>query len=109
MPDNPPRHLVGYGAHPPRPEWTSPSGQRARLVVQFVINYEEGGEHCLLNGDSKSEWLLSEIVGASAYEGARHMNMESLYEYGSRVGFWRLHRFYGGRWNHVDDRRSTWQ
>ncbi len=97
MPDNPPRLLVGYGANPPRPSWTAPSGQIARLAVQFVINYEEGGEHCLLNGDTRSEWLLSEIVGAVPYEGVRHMNMESLYEYGSRVGFWRLYRMFQSR------------
>ena len=67
------------------------------MVIQFVINYEEGGEHCILNGDDRSEWLLSEIVGAAPYEGVRHMNMESLYEYGSRVGFWRLHRLFTER------------
>jgi len=62
--------------------------------VQFVINYEEGAENCVLHGDSASEAFLSEIVGASAIEGQRHMNMESLYEYGSRAGFWRLHRLF---------------
>ncbi len=97
MADNPPRLLKGYGAHPPRPEWKAPNGKKARLAVQFVINYEEGGEHCLLNGDTQSEWLLSEIVGATPYEGVRHMNMESLYEYGSRVGFWRLHNMFKSR------------
>ena len=88
------RNLVGYGAQAPRPQWTAKNGKPARMVVQFVINYEEGGEHCLLNGDDRSEWLLSEIVGATPYVGVRHMNMESLYEYGSRVGFWRLHRMF---------------
>ena len=92
-----PRDLVGYGAHPPRPQWNAKNGKPARMVVQFVINYEEGGEHCLLNGDDRSEWLLSEIVGAQPYIGVRHMNMETLYEYGSRVGFWRLHRMFTDR------------
>jgi len=67
------------------------------VAVQFVINYEEGGENCILNGDSQSEWLLSEIVGAQPLVGVRHMNMESLYEYGSRAGFWRLHRLFTER------------
>ena len=92
-----PRDLVGYGSQPPRPQWKAKNGKPARLVVQFVINYEEGGEHCLLNGDDRSEWLLSEIVGAQPYIGVRHMNMETLYEYGSRVGFWRLHRLFTDR------------
>ncbi len=91
------RDLIGYGAQSPRPQWTSKSGRTAKAVVQFVINYEEGGEHCILNGDDRSEWLLSEIVGANPYLGVRHMNMESLYEYGSRVGFWRLHRLFTER------------
>ena len=94
---NSPRLIKGYGPHPPRPEWTAPNGKKARVAVQFVINYEEGGEHCVLNGDDRSEWLLSEIVGATPYEGVRHMNMESLYEYGSRVGFWRLHQMFQSR------------
>ena len=88
-----PRDLRGYGAHPPSAGW--PRG--ARIAVQFVINYEEGGEHCLLHGDSASEAFLSEIVGAAPIEGQRHMNMESLYEYGSRAGFWRLHRLFTRR------------
>ena len=83
-----PRDLRGYGAHPPSADW--PGG--ARIAVQFVVNYEEGAENCLLHGDSASEAFLSEIVGALPIEGQRHMNMESLYEYGSRAGFWRLHR-----------------
>jgi putative urate catabolism protein len=94
---NLPRDLVGYGSNPPRPVWPSPSGRPGRLALNFVINYEEGGENCLLNGDDRSEWLLSEIVGAEPYIGRRHMNMESLYEYGSRVGFWRLHRMFTQR------------
>ena len=85
-----PRDLRGYGASPPDANW--PGG--ARTAVQFVINYEEGGENCVLHGDSASEAFLSEIVGAQPIEGARHMNMESMYEYGSRAGFWRLHRMF---------------
>ncbi|OQR83829.1 chitin deacetylase [Achlya hypogyna] len=89
----PPRHLVGYGRAGVDPKW--PGG--AKLALQFVINYEEGGENCILEGDSGSEHLLSDIVGAASYPGARHMNMESLYEYGSRAGFWRLHRIFTAR------------
>ena len=85
-----PRDLRGYGANPPVADW--PGG--ARIAVQFVINYEEGGENCVLHGDAASEAFLSEIVGATPVEGQRHMNMESLYEYGSRAGFWRLHRLF---------------
>jgi peptidoglycan/xylan/chitin deacetylase (PgdA/CDA1 family) len=84
------RDLVGYGRFPPDPKW--PGG--ARVAVQFVINYEEGSENCILDGDAASENLLSEIVGAQPYKGQRHMNMESLYEYGSRAGFWRLHKLF---------------
>ncbi|MEL7373689.1 MAG: allantoinase, partial [Pseudomonadota bacterium] len=87
-----PRDLIGYGAEPPQAQW--PGG--ARVAVQFVVNYEEGGENNILHGDPASEAFLSEIVGASAYEGQRHMNMESIYEYGSRAGFWRLHRMLAG-------------
>jgi len=85
-----PRDLRGYGSTPPAANW--PGG--ARTAVQFVINYEEGAENCVLHGDTASEAFLSEIVGAAAIEGQRHMNMESLYEYGSRAGFWRLHRLF---------------
>ncbi len=88
-----PRDMVGYGAAPPHADW--PGG--ARIAVQFVINYEEGGENCILHGDAASEAFLSEIVGAQPIPGARHMNMESIYEYGSRVGFWRLHRLFTRR------------
>ena len=87
-----PRDLRGYGAEPPAADW--PDG--ARTAVQFVINYEEGAENCVLHGDTASEAFLSEIVGAAPVEGQRHMNMESLYEYGSRAGFWRLHRLFTG-------------
>ena len=85
-----PRDLAGYGAHPPHPRW--PGG--ARIAVQFVINYEEGGERSILHGDPESEAFLSEMVGAQPVAGARNMAMESLYEYGSRAGFWRLHRLF---------------
>ena len=88
MSKNYPRDLAGYGANPPDPKW--PGG--ARLALQIVLNYEEGGENCVLHGDAASEAFLSEIVGADAREGVRHMSMESIYEYGSRVGVWRLER-----------------
>lgn len=81
-----PRNLTGYGATPPQANW--PGG--ARIALQFVLNYEEGGENCILHGDDASEAFLSEIVGAQPLANARHMNMESIYEYGSRVGVWRL-------------------
>ena len=85
-----PRDMIGYGAQPPHPEWPG----NARIAVQFVINYEEGGERCVLHGDAESEAFLSEIIGASPVPNARHVNMESIYEYGSRAGFWRLHRLF---------------
>ncbi len=81
-----PRNLIGYADRPPHPRWPG----KARIALQFVINYEEGGERCLLHGDNESEAFLSEIVGAEPYTNARHMNMESMYEYGARAGFWRL-------------------
>ena len=90
---NYPRDLAGYGAKPPQVCWPD----SARIAVQFVINYEEGAENCVLHGDEASEAFLSEIVGASAYPGQRHMNMESIYEYGARAGFWRLHRIFTER------------
>ena len=78
---------------PPDAAW--PDG--ARIAVQFVVNYEEGGENCILHGDAASEAFLSEIVGAQPWPGQRHANMESIYEYGSRAGFWRLHRLFTSR------------
>jgi allantoinase len=84
-----PRDLIGYGQNPPNPNWPN----NAKIAVQFVLNYEEGGESCLLHGDEQSEVFLSEIVGAQAFSD-RHLSMESLYEYGSRAGFWRLHRLF---------------
>ena len=88
-----PRDLIGYGRTTPNPNWQN----QARIAVQFVINYEEGGETCILHGDQSSETFLSEIVGAAPLNGLRHMNMESCYEYGSRSGFWRLHRLFTQR------------
>ncbi|MCJ1961549.1 allantoinase PuuE [Novosphingobium sp. 2637] len=87
-----PRDLVGYGASPPEARW--PGGKR--VALQFVINYEEGAENSVLNGDQGSEAFLSEMVGAASHPD-RAMAMESLYEYGSRAGFWRLHRLFASR------------
>ena len=93
MSDAYPRDLRGYARQVPDPQW--PDG--ARIALQFVVNYEEGAENCVLHGDSASESFLSEIVGAVPYDGQRQMNMESLYEYGARAGFWRLHRLFSSR------------
>ena len=82
------RDMVGYGPNPPDAKW--PGG--AKVALQLVVNYEEGGEGCLLHGDAAAEHLLSDIVGAAPIPNQRHTNMESLYEYGSRAGFWRIHR-----------------
>jgi len=92
MPDYP-RDMIGYAGNPPLADW--PGG--ARIAVQFVINYEEGAENNILHGDPASEAFLSEIVGAQPWPGQRHMNMESIYEYGSRVGFWRLRDLFAAR------------
>jgi putative urate catabolism protein len=81
-----PRDLIGYGGKPPKAKWPG----SARVALQFVLNYEEGGENSILHGDKASEAFLSEIVGARPREGVRHMSMESIYEYGSRVGVWRV-------------------
>lgn len=86
MNDSYPRDLVGYGPTPPKADWPG----NARIAVQFVLNYEEGGENSVLHGDPASETFLSEIVGALPVHGMRHISMESLYEYGSRVGVWRI-------------------
>ncbi|MEM9188346.1 MAG: allantoinase PuuE [Myxococcota bacterium] len=85
-----PRDLVGYGAEPPHAQWPGD----ARIALSFVINYEEGGENSVLHGDPASEAFLSEIVGAKPFQGARHMSMESIYEYGARAGVWRLIRLF---------------
>jgi allantoinase len=90
--DNYPRDLVGYGRNPPHPAWPG----QARIALQFVLNYEEGGENSVLHGDPASETFLSEIIGAQAFP-MRHMSMESLYEYGSRAGLWRLLRMFEQR------------
>ena len=93
-----PRDLYGYGRTPPDPQWPNPSGQGpAKICVQFVVNYEEGGESSILDGDPASESLLSEIVGAQPWPGQRNLNMESIYEYGARAGFWRLWRMFTER------------
>jgi len=85
-----PRDMRGYGRNRPDAKWPD----RAHVAVQFVINYEEGGENCILHGDAASEAFLSEVVGAAPWPGKRHWNMESIYEYGARAGFWRLHRMF---------------
>ena len=84
---NYPRDLVGYGRNVPQARWP----KDAKIALQFVLNYEEGGENCVLHGDAASETFLSEIIGAQAFE-ARHLSMESMYEYGSRAGAWRILR-----------------
>ncbi len=84
------RDMRGYGANPPHPQWPG----NANVCVQFVVNYEEGGENNILHGDAASEAFLSEVVGAAQWPGKRHWNMESIYEYGARAGFWRLHRMF---------------
>ena len=86
------RNLVGYGQKDFKIEWPN----KAKIAVQFVLNYEEGGENCVLNGDKYSETFLSEIIGAKPIEG-RHMSMESIYEYGSRRGFWRIYKNFNDR------------
>lgn len=88
-----PRNLTGYGATPPQAAWP----KRAKLAISLVLNYEEGGENCLLHGDTASEGFLSDIPGAQPWPGQRHWNMESIYDYGARAGFWRLHRLFTSR------------
>ena len=85
-----PRDLIGYGEHPPHPRWPGD----ARIAVQFVLNYEEGAERAVMHGDEAAEHFLSEMVGTAPILGMRHMSMESLYEYGSRAGFWRIRRLF---------------
>ena len=87
-----PRNMHGYGQNPPFANW--PGG--AHVAVQFVLNYEEGGENNILHGDAASEAFLADVVGAAPWPGLRHANIESMYEYGSRAGFWRLHRLFTG-------------
>src|SRR5437764_14711166 len=88
-----PRDMKGYGRAIPDPRW--PGG--AYIALQFVLNYEEGGENCVLHGDAASEAFLSEIIGAQPFAGVRHMSMESIYEYGSRAGVWRVLRLFEER------------
>jgi allantoinase len=88
-----PRDMVGYGRQPPDAKWP----RKARVAVQFVLNYEEGGESSILHGDAVAEAFLSETVGAQPLPGVRNMNMESVYEYGSRAGFWRVMRLFESR------------
>jgi putative urate catabolism protein len=88
-----PRDLIGYNDQPPHAHWPDD----ARVAVQFVLNYEEGGENCILHGDPASEKFLSEIIGAEPFEDARHMSMESIYEYGSRAGVWRILELFRAR------------
>src|SRR5437764_8259181 len=90
--ENYPRDLAGYGRNPPHTQWPG----QARVALQFVLNYEEGGENSVLHGDPASETFLSEIIGAQAFP-MRHMSMESLYEYGSRAGLWRILRMFEQR------------
>ena len=87
-----PRNMIGHGPNAPDAKW--PNG--AKIAVQLVLNYEEGGENCVLHGDAASEAFLSDIAGAAQWQGQRHWNMESIYEYGARAGFWRLHRLFTG-------------
>lgn len=90
MPDVYPRDLIGYGKTPPHADW--PGG--ARIAIQLVLNYEEGGENCVLHGDPASETFLSDMINPGPVVGARHMSMEQIYEYGSRAGVWRLLRLF---------------
>jgi putative urate catabolism protein len=92
IPTSYPRDMIGYGRTPPHPHWPG----AARVALQFVLNYEEGGENCVLHGDAGSETFLSEIIGAASFP-MRHMSMESLYEYGSRAGLWRVLRLFEQR------------
>ncbi|MBV0912163.1 allantoinase PuuE [Anianabacter salinae] len=87
-----PRDLIGYGPNRPDPQW--PGG--AKIALQIVLNFEEGGENNILHGDAASEAFLSEITGAAPWPGQRHWNMESIYDYGARAGFWRLHQMLSG-------------
>jgi putative urate catabolism protein len=88
-----PRDLAGYGRKPPDPRWPG----NARVAVQLVVNFEEGGENCILHGDEASESFLVDVLGAKPWPGRRHMNVESMFEYGSRAGFWRLWRIFTAR------------
>ena len=88
-----PRDLRGYGRNPPHPQWPG----NARVAVQFVVNFEEGSENNILHGDPASEAFLSDVLGAQPWPGQRHANIELMFEYGSRAGFWRLWRLFSER------------
>ena len=92
VPPRYPRDFRGHGANPPDAQW--PGG--AKIAISLVLNYEEGGENNVLHGDGQSEAFLSDIAGAVPWPGQRHWNMESIYDYGARAGFWRLHRLFTG-------------
>ena len=100
-----PRDLVGYADQPPDPRW--PGG--ARLAVNFVVNYEEGGERSVLHGDKVAETRLTDLLMPAPLQGARDLNMESAYEYGSRVGFWRLMRIFAERRSSRPSMPSAWR
>jgi putative urate catabolism protein len=93
MPERYPRDMIGYGPTPPDPRWPG----EARIAVQFVLNYEEGAENSILHGDAGSESLLTEFGFVQPRTGERYLPVESMYEYGSRVGFWRVHAFFTSR------------
>ena len=93
MADPYPRDLIGYGSQPPHPRWPGD----ARVALSLVVNYEEGGENCVLHGDPGSEVFLHEVVGLTPLKGQRNLTVESVYEYGSRAGFWRLMRMFAAR------------
>ena len=93
MDNNYPRDLIGYRGQPPHANWPN----KARIAVQFVLNYEEGAENCVFHGDPASEMFLSEIIGAQPFDGRRHLSMESIYEYGSRAGVWRILELFRSR------------
>jgi peptidoglycan/xylan/chitin deacetylase (PgdA/CDA1 family) len=93
MHNYPDRDLIGYGANPPDPQWPG----EARIAVSFVLNYEEGGENTILNGDPASEVFLTETPGGAPWVGERDLSTESMYEYGSRAGFWRILRTFDER------------
>jgi putative urate catabolism protein len=90
MEDDYPRDMVGYGARPPNPRWRG----GANIALQFVLNYEEGAEKAVLHGDGMSESFLTELIGVAPRQNARHLSVESIYEYGSRAGFWRIMRLF---------------
>src|SRR5437660_12260546 len=93
MHNHPDRDLIGYGPNPPDPQWPG----EARIAVSFVLNYEEGGEYTILNGDAASEVFLTETPGGTPVQGGRDLSTESMYEYGSRAGFWRILLLFGER------------